>query len=137
MPGIIESVRKQLIENADENSKASGERFFKEGYCQVFFAHLGITWLVILQMLHVQVRFLTPLRLLDVSESGTDKHQGRASIRKRANAFRSAPDLPVQPFHSIIGSNTPPMLSWEVHVSQGFISCSLYLSSSFIQLQVF
>ena len=30
MPGIIESVRKQLIENADENSKAGGERFFKE-----------------------------------------------------------------------------------------------------------
>jgi hypothetical protein len=51
-------------------------------YCQVFFAHLGITWLVILQMLHVQVRFLPPLRLLDVSESGAHKHQGRTSIRK-------------------------------------------------------
>ena len=30
MPGIIESVRKQLAENADENTKASGERFFRE-----------------------------------------------------------------------------------------------------------
>ena len=55
-----------------------------KGYCQVFFAHLGITWLVILQMLHVQVRFLTPLRLLDVSESGAHKHQGGAAIQKRA-----------------------------------------------------
>ena len=30
MPEIIESVRKQLTENADENTKASGERFFRE-----------------------------------------------------------------------------------------------------------
>ena len=30
MPGIIELVRKQLTENADEKTKASGERFFRE-----------------------------------------------------------------------------------------------------------
>ena len=30
MPGIIESVREQLIENADEKTKESGKRFFKE-----------------------------------------------------------------------------------------------------------
>ncbi len=47
--------------------------------------------------------FSDPTQTADISESGTDKHQGRASIRKRANAFRSAPDLPVQPFHGIVG----------------------------------
>ena len=46
MPGIIESVRKQLAENADENTKASGERFFREevqlyGVKTAIVTHLG------------------------------------------------------------------------------------------------
>jgi len=63
-----------------------------------------------------QVDRLPPFRLFNMSKSGTDKHQGRLTIREDANTSGVPPDLPIDPFHGIVGPDPLQMLPREVYV---------------------
>ena len=87
-----------------------------------------------LQVLHVHVLLVAPLGAGYMSQSGTDQHQGRISIRERPHHTGPAADLPVQPFNHIVGADPCPMLIGEITVSQRFLDVVLHLPGSFLQL---
>ena len=68
-------------------------------------------------MLHVHVFLAAPLGSGYMTQPGTDQHQCRISIREGTDYPRSAPDLPVQPFDHIVGSDLRPVLRGKVAVS--------------------
>ena len=41
-----------------------------------------------------------------MAESGTDQHQSRIAIREAAHYSGAAADLPVEPFHDIVGADS-------------------------------
>ena len=85
-------------------------------------------------MLHVHVLLVAPLSAGYMSQSGTDQHQGRISIRERPHHTGPVADLPVQPFNHIVGADPCPMLIGEITVSQRFLDVVLHLLGSFLQL---
>ena len=67
-----------------------------------------------LQVLHVHVLLVAPLGAGYMSQSGTDQHQGRVSVRERPHHTGPAADLSVQPFNHIVGADPCPMLIGEI-----------------------
>ena len=88
-------------------------------------------------MLHIQIRFLTPVRLFNVPQPSTNEHQCGLPIRESTDCPGSAPEFPVQAFHRIIRADPSPVLPGEVHISQGFPSACFHLFRSFDELHLF
>ena len=69
-----------------------------------------------------------------MAESGTDQHQSRIAIREAAHYSGAAANLPVEPFHDIVGADTSPVLAGKVAVSKRLFNAVFYLLGSLAQL---
>lgn len=83
-----------------------------------------------LQVLHVLLA--APLGAGYMSQSGTDRHQDRVSVRERPRHTGPAANLSIQPFNHIVGADPSPMRIGKIAVSQCFLDAVLYLPGSFI-----
>ena len=87
-----------------------------------------------LQMLHVHVLLVAPLRPCNVPQPGAEQHQRRVPVRETAHHARPAPDLTVQPFNGVVGADSRPVLRREVAVGQRFLNAVLHLLGGFLEL---
>ena len=87
-----------------------------------------------LQMLHVQVLLVAPLRAGDMAQPSTDQHEGGVAIRETAYHTGSAAYLTVQPFHDIVGPDTSPVFTGKIAVGQRFLNAILHFFSGLYQL---
>ena len=69
-------------------------------------------------MLHIHVLLVAPLGARYMAEPGTDQHQSRIAIREAAHYSGAAADLPVEPFHDIVGADTSPVFAGKVAIGQ-------------------
>ena len=72
-------------------------------------------------MLHIHVLLVAPLGASYMAEPGTDQHQSRIAIREAAHYSGAAADLPVEPFHDIVGANICPVLAGEIAVNPYYL----------------
>ena len=87
-----------------------------------------------LQMLHIHVLLVAPLRSRRMTQPCTDQHQRRVPIGERSHHTRPAADLPVQPFDRIVGADTRPVLAGKITAGQRLLDAVLDLLGSFLQL---
>ena len=87
-----------------------------------------------LQMLHVHVLLVSPLRTRNVPRPGADQHQRRVPVWETAYHARPAADFAGQPFNDIVGADSRPVFRGEVAVSQRFFYTVLNLFSGFLAL---
>ena len=73
-----------------------------------------------LQMLHIHVLLVAPLRACYMAEPRTDQHRGGVSIRERPYHAGPAADLTVQMFNHIVGADTCLVFTREAAVGQRF-----------------
>ena len=78
-------------------------------------------------MFHVQVPFRSPDAAGNMTEPGTNQHQGRFTVRESSNHFGPAFDFPVDPLQNIVRPDPRPVLRRKIHVGQGFCYTLLYL----------
>ena len=69
-----------------------------------------------LQVLHIHVLFVAPLRAGYMAQPCTDQHKGRVTIREAAHHTGAAADLPVQSLNHIIGADASPVLAGKIAV---------------------
>ena len=69
-------------------------------------------------MFHVHVLLVAPLGTSHVAESGTDQHESRVTVRETTHYSGPAADLPVKPFHDIVGADAGLVFAGKVAVSQ-------------------
>ena len=69
-----------------------------------------------LQVLHIHVLLVAPLGTSYMAKSGTDKHEGRVSVRESPNHPSAAADFSIEPLHDIVGANLRPVFIWEITV---------------------
>ena len=53
-------------------------------------------------------------------EPSTYEHQSAVTVREAANRMGTSPDLTVDPFNTVVGADTQPMLRRVVRISQRF-----------------
>ena len=87
-------------------------------------------------MLHVHVLLATPLGSGNMTQSGTDQHECRISIRKCTYHTRPASDLTVQALNDIVGSDLQLVLGREIHVRHRFFHAVAHLFRRFFQLHI-
>ena len=87
-----------------------------------------------LQMLHIHVLLVAPLRSRHMTQPCTDQHQRRVSIGERSHHTRPAADLTVQPLDRIAGADTRPVLAGKITAGQRLLDAVLDLLGSFLQL---
>ena len=87
-------------------------------------------------MLHVHILFVAPLGSGNVSESGTDEHQRRVSIRETPDDSCTSANFPVQPLDDIVCPNSRPVFRWKVAVSQRLVNAFFHLLSRLFQLHL-
>ena len=73
-------------------------------------------------MLHVHVLLVAPLGTGHMAQPGTDQHEGGVAVREAAHHTGTAADLPVKPFHDVISTDTGPMFTGKIAVSQRFLN---------------
>ena len=78
-----------------------------------------------LQVLHVHIFFVAPLRARYMAKPGADQHQSRIAVRERSHHAGSAADLPIQPFNHVVGTDARPMLAGKIAVGQRFLNAVL------------
>ena len=71
-----------------------------------------------------------------MTQSGTDQHECRISIRKCAYHSRPASDLTIQALNDIAGSDLQPVFGREIHVRQRFFHAVAHLFHCFFQLHI-
>lgn len=71
-----------------------------------------------LKMLYIYVFLVAPLTTGHMSQSDTDQHQGRVSVRESSHHPSAASDFSVEPFNDIIGADSHPVLGGKITVSQ-------------------
>ena len=87
-----------------------------------------------LQVLHVHIFFVAPLRARHMAKPGADQHQSRVAVRERSHHAGSAADLPIQPLNHVVGTDARPMLAGKIAVGQRFLDTVLDLLGSLLQL---
>ena len=87
-----------------------------------------------LQVLHVHIFFVAPLRARYMAKPGADQHQSRVAVRERSHHAGSAADLPIQPLNHVVGTDARPMLAGKIAVGQRFLDTVLDLLGSLLQL---
>ena len=87
-----------------------------------------------LQVLHVHVFFVAPLRSGNMAKSGTHQHQRRVAVREGSNHPCAAANLSVQSLDHVVGTNPGPVLKLEFAASAGFSYTVLNLLSGLFQL---
>ena len=63
-----------------------------------------------LQVLHVHIFFVAPLRARYMAKPGANQHQSRVAVRERSHHAGSAADLPVQPLDHVVGADARPII---------------------------
>ena len=69
-----------------------------------------------------------------MAQPGTDQHQSRIAVRETANHTSAAADLPVESFNNVVGTDTGPVFTGKIAVSQRFLNAIFYLLGSLFQL---
>ena len=87
-----------------------------------------------LQVLHVHVLLVAPLSTGHMSQPGADKHEGRVTIWETANHTSAAANLPIQSFNNVVGTDTGPVFTGKIAVSQRFLNAIFYLLGGLFQL---
>ena len=80
-----------------------------------------------LQVLHVHIFFVAPLRARYMAKPGADQHQSRVAVRERSHHAGSAADLSIQPLNHVVGTDARPMLAGKIAVGQRFLNAVLDL----------
>ena len=78
-----------------------------------------------LQVLHVHIFFVAPLRARYMAKPGADQHQSRVAVRECSHHADSAADLTVQPLDHVVGTDAGPMLAGKIAVGQRFL-CTIF-----------
>ena len=78
-----------------------------------------------LQVLHVHIFFVAPLRAHYMAKPGADQHQSRVAVRECSHHAGAAADLTVQPLDHIVGADACPMLAGKIAVGQRFLNAVL------------
>ena len=87
-----------------------------------------------LQMLHVHVFLVAPLRARHMAEPRANQHQGGVPIRKRPHHAGPAADLPVQPLNHVVGADARPVFAGKIAVGQRLLDAVLDLLGGLFQL---
>ena len=87
-----------------------------------------------LQVLHVHIFFVAPLRARYMAKPGANQHQSRVAVRERSHHAGSAADLPIQPLNHVVGTDARPTLAGKIAVGQHFLDTVLDLLGSLLQL---
>ena len=86
-----------------------------------------------LQVLHVHIFFVAPLRARYMAKPGADQHQSRVAVRECSHHADSAADLTVQPLDHVVGADADPMRAGKIAVDQSFLNAVLDLLGSLLQ----
>ena len=87
-----------------------------------------------LQVLHVHIFFVAPLRARYMAKPGADQHQSRVAVRERSHHAGPAADLTVQPLDHVVDANARPVLARKIAVGQRFLDAVLDLLGGLLQL---
>ncbi len=87
-----------------------------------------------LYVLHIHVLLVAPLDASYVAKSGADQYQSRIAIRETAHHPGAAADLPVETFYDIVCTDTRPVFTGKVTVSQCLFNTILDFLSGLSQL---
>ena len=90
-----------------------------------------------LQILHIHVLLVAPLRSRHMTQPCTDQHQRRVPIGERSRRTRPAADLTVQPFDHIAGADTRPVLAGKITAGQRLLDAVPDLLGGLLQLHCF
>lgn len=77
-------------------------------------------WFLELKSVHVQIPSGSPACCRDMPEPCGHQHDRGLPIGEVADDPVSPADLPVEPFHGVVGPYPDPVLPRERHVGQGF-----------------
>ena len=70
------------------------------------------------------------MRAGNVTEPGSDQHQGGVAVRKGSDHIGPSTNLPHDPFQGVIGSDPAPVGTWESTVGERFLGFFLDLARS-------
>ena len=87
-----------------------------------------------LQVLHVHIFFVAPLRARYMAKPGADQHQSGVAVRERSYHAGSAADLTVQPLDHAVGTDAGPVFAGKIAVGQSLLNAVLDLLGSLLQL---
>ena len=70
-----------------------------------------------LQVLHIPILLVAPLGTGSMAQPGTDQHESGIAVWETTCHTGAAADLPVQPFHDVVGADTRPVFAGEITVA--------------------
>ena len=82
-----------------------------------------------LQMLHIHVLLVAPLRTGHMAQPSTDQHEGGIAVRETAHHTGTATDFPVEPFNARVATNSGPALIGKIEVGKRLLSHRLSLGT--------
>ena len=80
-----------------------------------------------LQVLHVHVLPVTPLRACDMAQADADEHQGGVAVGEGAHNTRASANLAAQAFHDVVRADLRPVFRREVAVGQSRFNAIFHL----------